>query len=42
MLTKYFESYGFEVKPADIEVDGQRFLNSYTITNPNVRKRVEN
>ena len=29
-----FESYGFEVEAADIEVDGQRILNSYTITNP--------
>jgi len=30
---KVFEDYGFTVTPADKEVDGQRFLNSYTITN---------
>ena len=30
-----FESYGFTVKPADIEVDGKRILNSYTITSNN-------
>ena len=28
-----FESYGFDVEAKDIEVDGQRILNSYTITN---------
>ena len=33
-----FQAYGFEVTPADIEVDGQRFLNSYTITNRNYGK----
>jgi len=33
-----FQDYGFEVTPADKEVDGQRFLNSYTITNRNYGK----
>jgi hypothetical protein len=33
-----FESYGFTVKAADIEVDGKRILNSYTITNPKYGK----
>lgn len=33
-----FESYGFTVKPADIEVNGKRILNSYTITNPKYGK----
>ena len=33
-----FESYGFNVKAADIEVDGKRILNSYTITNPKYGK----
>ena len=28
-----FQDYGFTVTPADREVDGKRFLNSYTITN---------
>jgi hypothetical protein len=28
-----FQNYGFDVKQADIEVDGKRILNSYTITN---------
>ena len=30
-----FQNYGFTVKAADIEVDGKRILNSYTITQGN-------
>lgn len=33
-----FQNYGFDVKQADIEVDGKRILNSYTITNNNYGK----
>ena len=38
MLKKYLNLMVLNVKAADIEVDGQRILNSYTITNPKYGK----
>ena len=37
-VEKVFESYGFNVKGAYAEVDGQKFLNAYIISNPKYGK----